>query len=89
MHMRNIRVNGKRTSMKLMPVEWESLEDICTRENMTLSELVSKIDAERQDCDNLTGCVRVYALCYFRKAASLSEPMPRHRPAAAVAFAAE
>ncbi|PWC82248.1 hypothetical protein TSH100_24410 [Azospirillum sp. TSH100] len=89
MHMRNIRVNGKRTSMKLMPVEWESLEEICTRENMTISELVSKIDAERQDCDNLTGCVRVYALCYFRKAASLSDLMPRHRPATAVAFAAE
>ncbi|MBK1842421.1 ribbon-helix-helix domain-containing protein [Azospirillum sp. YIM B02556] len=89
MHMRNIRVNGKRTSMKLMPVEWESLEEICVRENMTMSELVSKIEAERQDCDNLTGCVRVYALCYFRNAARLSEPMPRHRATAAVAFAAE
>lgn len=89
MHMRNIRVNGKRTSMKLMPVEWESLEEICARENMTMSELVSKIDAEREDCDNLTGCVRVYALCYFRKAANLSEPMPRHRHTTAVAFAAE
>ncbi|ANC92383.1 hypothetical protein A6A40_10980 [Azospirillum humicireducens] len=89
MQMRNIRVNGKRTSMKLMPVEWESLEEICTREHMTMSELVSKIDAERQDCDNLTGCVRVYALCYFRKAAGLSEPMPRHRATETVAYAAE
>ncbi|WP_148219152.1 ribbon-helix-helix domain-containing protein [Azospirillum sp. B510] len=89
MHMRNIRVNGKRTSMKLMPVEWDSLEEICTRENMTLSELVSKIDAECRDSDNLTGCVRVYALCYFRRAAALSEPMPRLRLPATVAYAAE
>lgn len=89
MQMRNIRVNGKRTSMKLMPVEWESLEEICTREHMTMSELVSKIDAERQDSDNLTGCVRVYALCYFRKAAGLSEPMPRHRAPETIAYAAE
>ncbi len=88
MVMRNVRVNGKRTSMKLMPVEWESLEEICARERMTMSELVTLIDAQRYDRDNLTGCVRVYALCYFRRAAALTEPMPRLR-AQSLSVAAE
>jgi predicted DNA-binding ribbon-helix-helix protein len=66
---RNVAVNGLRTSMRLAPEDWRALEEICRRERMTLSALVSRI-ASTHHGEMLTQAVRTYLLTYFRAAAT-------------------
>ena len=44
---RNVKVNGRRTSMRLEGEIWEALEEISERENLTINELCSQIDNMR------------------------------------------
>ena len=52
--------------MRLEPELWEALGEICRRERWTLSELVRRVDL----LGSRTSAVRVYALTYFRMAAT-------------------
>lgn len=87
---RNVTVSGRRTSLRMEPLLWESLKDICDRENCTLNELCTMIDRRRGDA-NLTASIRVFIVSYFRSAvpkhptgfgeASEVKPSPRLRRA--------
>ncbi|MCK5295385.1 MAG: ribbon-helix-helix domain-containing protein [Alphaproteobacteria bacterium] len=66
---RNVKVNGRRTSMRLEGEIWEALEEISERENLTINELCSQIDNMRDDF-NLSAATRVFIVAYFRAAAS-------------------
>lgn len=66
---RNIVVGGHRTSMRLEPVMWQALREICAREGKTLSELATEIDRLRCE-SSLTSAMRAFALNYFRAAAT-------------------
>ncbi len=48
---------------------WDSLAEICRREDMSLHEICSLIDARRQ-ASSLTAAIRVFTLTYFRAAAT-------------------
>ncbi|HUZ63470.1 MAG TPA: ribbon-helix-helix domain-containing protein [Acetobacteraceae bacterium] len=66
---RNVVAGRGRTSMRLEPETWEALREICRREDTTLGALIRRI--ERQgDPSGRTSAVRVYALQYFRAAAT-------------------
>ena len=65
---RNVTVSGRRTSLRMEPLLWDSLKDICDRENCTLNELCTMIDRRRGDA-NLTASIRVFIVSYFRSAA--------------------
>ncbi|MBP7252282.1 MAG: ribbon-helix-helix domain-containing protein [Alphaproteobacteria bacterium] len=65
---RNIRLDGKRTSIRLETALWEALEDIGEREAKSIGELCAII-AERKTGTNLTASVRLFIIAYFRLAA--------------------
>lgn len=62
---KNVIVNGRRTSMRLDRETWISLNDICDRENMTIHQLCSKIDASKGPA-GLSASTRLFVLTYFR-----------------------
>ena len=63
--LRNVVVNGHRTSMRLESAMWSALEDIAMRESMRVREIVSLIDHRRAE-SSLTAAVRVFCVEYFR-----------------------
>ncbi|WP_188261990.1 ribbon-helix-helix domain-containing protein [Azospirillum tabaci] len=72
--VKNVIVNGRRTSMRLEPSMWESLNDISRREGMRVSQVVSlverKVVALTGECSNLTSSVRTFVAEYYRAAAT-------------------
>jgi predicted DNA-binding ribbon-helix-helix protein len=65
---RNVSVDGHRTSVRLEPLMWEALGEICLREQASASALVTEIARDRV-ASTLTAAIRVYLLAYFRAAA--------------------
>lgn len=65
LQLRNIVVNGHRTSMRLESAMWSAMEEIARREGRPLREIVSMIDHKRLE-SSLTAAVRVFCVEYFR-----------------------
>lgn len=80
---RNVVVGGRRTSIRMEPLQWESLAEICRREGRATNDVVGLIDQKRGD-SALTAALRIFILSYFRSAA---DPVPT--PARALAGMAE
>lgn len=66
---RNVTVSGRRTSVRLEPEMWESLQEITAREAITMHQLCTEI-AKQRGLSSLTAAIRAYALAYFRSAAT-------------------
>lgn len=64
---RNVRVAGRRTSIRLVPSMWTALQEIAAAEGMSLVELVSAIDAQRDPRIRLANSVRTFAQEYYRR----------------------
>ena len=62
---RSIVIAGHKTSVSLEDAFWSGLKDIAGTRNMTLSELVASIDADRRQ-GNLSSAIRLYVLDHFR-----------------------
>jgi predicted DNA-binding ribbon-helix-helix protein len=62
---RSIVVAGHKTSIAIEDAFWKALKDIAAARGVTLSDLVTRIDAERRH-DNLSSAIRVFILEYFR-----------------------
>ena len=62
---KNVVISGHRTSMRLEPVLWDSLDEICALERKTIHEMCSMIDAHRRE-SSLTAAVRVFIVAYYR-----------------------
>jgi predicted DNA-binding ribbon-helix-helix protein len=67
--VRNIKLAGRRTSLRLEPEFWDALDEIVTRERSTLSALCERIKG-RRSAANLTAAVRLFVLRYFRGAST-------------------
>src|SRR5215472_2105913 len=67
--IRNVVVAGRRTSVRLEPSMWDGLRDIARRREMSLNDLVSEIDGER-DGLSLTAAIRVHVVDFYRNAAT-------------------
>ncbi len=65
----NISIDGGRTSMRLEPETWNALGEICDRESIGLGELVRRAE-DMIRTGGRTSAVRVFALTYFREAAT-------------------
>ena len=63
---KNVTVNGRRTSMRLEKETWESLADICLREQTTIHKICSALDRTRGRF-GLSSATRLFVLRYFRK----------------------
>ncbi len=64
---RNVKVNGRRTSLRMEPYIWDSLKEICDRERLALNEICTQIDRRRGEA-NLTASIRVFIVSYYRTA---------------------
>lgn len=64
---RNVTVSGRRTSVRMEPLLWDSLADIVRREQRTIHEIATLVDRRRGD-SSLTAALRVFILSYFREA---------------------
>jgi predicted DNA-binding ribbon-helix-helix protein len=62
---RSIVVAGHKTSVSLEDAFWNGLKEIVRERDMTLSELVAEIDAQRQ-LGNLSSAVRLFVLDFYR-----------------------
>jgi len=73
---RSIVIAGHKTSVSLEDAFWASLKDIAGTRNMTLSELVASIDADRRQ-GNLSSAIRLYVLDHFRAQSTSRAPDAR------------
>jgi predicted DNA-binding ribbon-helix-helix protein len=64
---RSIVVAGRHTSVSLEDEFWKDLREIAARRGVTLSDLVTEVDADRQ-VGNLSSAIRVFVLhcCHDR-----------------------
>lgn len=67
--IRNVVVDGRRTSIRLEPEMWRSLQDICKRERCTVHDIATMVAALR-GIGSLTAALRVFLVVYFREAAT-------------------
>ncbi|MBV6633806.1 MAG: ribbon-helix-helix domain-containing protein [Alphaproteobacteria bacterium] len=70
---RNIKIHGRRTSMRLTPASWTSLREIADIENTTIDEIVSVVSDITLNETSVTSAVRVFIEGYYREKARLSE----------------
>ena len=68
---RSIVVAGHKTSVSLEDAFWNGMKEIARERQMTLSELVAEIDAQRQ-LGNLSSALRLFVLDFYRT--QLSHP---------------
>jgi len=72
---RSIVIAGHKTSVSLEDAFWKGLKDIADDRDVTLSDLVSSIDTDRQH-GNLSSAIRLFVLDHYRNHAA-----PAHKPA--------
>ena len=63
---RSIVIAGHKTSVSLEDEFWNSLKEIASARDETLSDLVATIDGARSQ-GNLSSAIRLYVLDHFRK----------------------
>lgn len=68
---RSIVIGKHKTSVSLEDQFWAALKEIAADRHVTLSELVSDIDAERRH-GNLSSALRLFVLSCFRTAPPVS-----------------
>ena len=71
---RSIVIAGHKTSVSLEDAFWKGLKEIADDRDVTLSDLVSAIDTDRQQ-GNLSSAIRLFVLDYFKSRANGSTPM--------------
>jgi predicted DNA-binding ribbon-helix-helix protein len=69
---RSAVVAGHQTSVSLEDAFWKGLKEIASERDMTVSELVGKIDSERQYA-NLSSAIRLFVLDFYRDQISEQE----------------
>jgi predicted DNA-binding ribbon-helix-helix protein len=62
---RSVVLAGHKTSVSLEDPFWQGLKDIATSRRMTLSDLVSSIDLDRER-GNLSSALRLFVLNHYQ-----------------------
>ena len=74
---RSVVVAGHKTSVSLEEAFWNSMKEISSLQDMTLSELIGEIDKSREQ-GNLSSAIRLFVLDYFRsRATETAAPGPQ------------
>ncbi len=71
---RSIVIKGHKTSVSLEDAFWKGLKEIADDREMTLSDLVSTIDTDRQQ-GNLSSAIRLFVLDHYRNH-TVATPQP-------------
>ena len=75
---RSIVIDGHKTSVSLEDPFWTDLKKIAHTQQVTLSELVTKIDGTREQ-SNLSSAIRLFVLSHSRLAGMPIGPVARTR----------
>jgi predicted DNA-binding ribbon-helix-helix protein len=67
---RNVRVMGRRTSVRLEQEMWAALREIAEREQCRIHDLCSLIQLRKAPNTSLTASIRVFLMLYYRAAAT-------------------
>ena len=62
---RSVVIAGHKTSVSLEDPFWKALREIAAARKMTLTDVISSIDAERKHA-NLSSAIRLYILDFHR-----------------------
>jgi predicted DNA-binding ribbon-helix-helix protein len=62
---RSIIIGSRKSSVSLEDAFWNALSEIALKEGLTASELVTRIDKDRQHA-NLSSAIRLYVLDQYR-----------------------
>ena len=63
---RSIVINGHKTSISIEDQFWAAVKSIAAGRNLTLSELASMVDGNRES-SNLSSALRVFVLSRYRR----------------------
>lgn len=66
---RNVTVRGQRTSLRMEPAMWDAVMEVIAREGMSIHEFCTNV-ARARGAASMTAAIRVFALNYFRNAAT-------------------
>lgn len=61
MKKRSVKIAGHATSISLEEEFWDALKTLADAQNLSINQLVTRIDAQRGDA-NLSSALRVYVL---------------------------
>lgn len=67
-----LHINNRRTSMRLCLTEWEVLNEICKKENITKNKLIELIENNNNGRLGLTYITRLFVIVYYHDVANLS-----------------
>ena len=67
---KNMRVLGKRTSVRLEAEMWAALADVAAKERCSIHNICSLVALRRSGSASLTSTIRVFLLLYYRSAAT-------------------
>lgn len=70
---RVVRLNDAKTSIQMDLNEWNALEDISRRENISRNQLIELIDQHRGTM-SLTPSIRLFTIMYLKDASSKIKP---------------
>ena len=65
---RNITVLKRRTSIRLEPEMWASLNDIAMREHCSVHDICTLVYVRKKPETSLTAAIRVFIMLYYRAA---------------------
>jgi predicted DNA-binding ribbon-helix-helix protein len=63
---RSIIVDGHKTSISLEDAFWKGLKDIAAGRHLNLSDLIARIDSDREQ-GNLSSAIRLFVLDFYRE----------------------
>ena len=70
---RSVRIGRHKTSVSLEDAFWQSFKEIATLKDMSVDQLVSINDEDRQQ-DNLSSAIRLFVLDYYYRTAMTVKP---------------
>jgi predicted DNA-binding ribbon-helix-helix protein len=76
---RSIVIAGHKTSVSLEDAFWKSLKDIAIARQITLSDLVASIDADRRH-GNLSSAIRLFVLGHYQSQSGAEARTPPPPP---------
>lgn len=77
LELRDIRVSGRHTTVRLEAEMWEALKEIAAQNRVTVNQLVTKIDQSR-NTGNLTSAIRVHVAEFYRRHPKISRTQHGH-----------
>ncbi|MBI1214500.1 MAG: hypothetical protein GC185_01615 [Alphaproteobacteria bacterium] len=66
---RNVRIGGRRTSLRFEDEMWDALHEVAARERVSIHDICSVVYHARPQDRSFTSALRVFLLNYFRRAA--------------------